>query len=73
MNPNVVFYVKLGSGLLAVGIWVGLVLSGKDVTPQEQDIILTAKAYVIGITSHLVTLGAPSSSPSTPPTQGAAP
>lgn len=59
MNPVILFYTKLGSSLLAAGVWIGFVLTGHDKTQQELEVILACKGFVVGMITHLLSVGAP--------------
>jgi len=59
MKPAVVFYTKVGVGVVCALIWVSMVITKHDTTPQEMELISSAKGVLIGLVTHLLTLGAP--------------
>jgi len=59
MKPAIVFYTKVGVGVICAAIWVAMVVTKNDTTPQEMELISSAKGVLIGLVTHLLTLGAP--------------
>jgi hypothetical protein len=59
MKPSIVFYTKIGVGLVCAAIWVTMVVTKNDTTPQEMELIGSAKGVLIGLVTHLLSVGAP--------------
>lgn len=55
MNPTTLFFTKLGTGIIASGVWIWLVYTGHDTTTQEAEIVRACEGWVIGLVSHLMT------------------
>lgn len=53
IDPRMLFFTKLGSAVLALILWVGLVVTKNDVTQQQLDLILYCKSYLAGMVGHL--------------------
>ena len=59
MKPSIVFYAKIGVGVVCAAIWVTMVVMKADTTPQEMELISSAKGVLIGLVTHLLSIGAP--------------